>query len=385
MKKPHVIIIKKKRKSHGHGHHGGSWKIAYADFMTAMMAFFLVMWLLSTTTTTDRMQIAEYFRMPLKVALAKGDKSSLSSSVIPGGGDDFMKQDGEQFKKPQQLDDSDKRHRKEMNALRRLRERLDQLIKNDPRLKQLAPNLRITLLDDGLRILIIDSQRRPMFQLGSAKVEPYMRDILRALAPILNDIPNRLSISGHTDDLPFASGLAGYSNWELSTDRANASRRELIQGGLGPEKVLRIVGMADTMNLKNTQGDIAENRRITLLILTHDKEESILKENVDGDEVTIDGSTQSLQKSLSPEAATAQDAAAKTQPPAPVSVKAPAPAAQEKTAEPVKPSAETPKLSPAAPTPAGEPKAPDVSAPSEKQNAGAPAKQTNAAPPSRQD
>lgn len=330
MKKPHeVIVVRKKRKHHGHGHHGGSWKIAYADFMTAMMAFFLVMWLLSTSTPASREQVAEYFRTPLRTALSKGNKSSLSSSVIPGGGEDVIKKEGEQLKQPK----SDSEHRRDMEALRRLRERLDQLIKNDPRLKQLAPNLKITLLDDGLRILIIDSQKRPMFRLGSAQVESYMSNILRTLAPILNDIPNRLSISGHTDDLPYANGNRGYSNWELSTDRANASRRELILGGLAPDKVLRIVGMADTMNLKGTSGDIAENRRITLLVLTHDKELSILKENVDGEEISIDGTTQSLQTQLpskmKPEPAKAPQAQAAA------AAAASPPAAEKKQAAPV--------------------------------------------------
>jgi chemotaxis protein MotB len=273
-KKDSSVIIVKKKKSHGHGHHGGSWKIAYADFMTAMMAFFLVMWLLSNSTPEERHQIAEYFQMPLKTAMSNGDRFSLSDSTIPGGGDDTMKVQGEVQKRR-----ADSSRQRDMQSLNRVRERLDQLIKNDPRLKELQPNLKIKLLNDGLRIQIIDSQQRPMFRSGNKEVEPYMRDILRAIAPVMNDIPNNISLSGHTDDAPYASGERSYSNWELSADRANASRRELVAGGLQANKILRVVGMADAMNLKNVPGDDPSNRRISILILTKEKAHEILNED----------------------------------------------------------------------------------------------------------
>jgi chemotaxis protein MotB len=273
-KKDSSVIIVKKKKSHGHGHHGGSWKIAYADFMTAMMAFFLVMWLLSNSTPEERHQIAEYFQMPLKTAMSNGDRFSLSDSTIPGGGDDMMKVQGEVQKRR-----ADSSRQRDMQSLNRVRERLDQLIKNDPRLKELQPNLKIKLLNDGLRIQIIDSQQRPMFRSGNKEVEPYMRDILHAIAPVLNDIPNSISLSGHTDDAPYANGERSYSNWELSADRANASRRELVAGGLQANKILRVVGMADAMNLKNVPGDDPSNRRISILILTKEKAHEILNED----------------------------------------------------------------------------------------------------------
>ena len=227
MKQNHPVVLVRKRKSHHASHHGGSWKIAYADFMTAMMAFFLVMWLLAIASPQELTQIAEYFRTPLKVALTSGDKSSSESSPIPGGGDDPTQQDGLVKK---QIDTLEKRD--EELRLNKLREKLDELIESDPRLKALRPHLLINMMDEGLRIQIIDSQNRPMFKTGSAQVESYMRDILRAIAPILNDLPNKSSLSGHTDDIPYATGERGYSNWELSADRANASRRELIAGGL---------------------------------------------------------------------------------------------------------------------------------------------------------
>ncbi|CSN83810.1 Chemotaxis protein MotB [Shigella sonnei] len=250
----HPIIVVKRRKAKSHGAAHGSWKIAYADFMTAMMAFFLVMWLISISSPKELIQIAEYFRTPLATAVTGGDRIS---------------------------NIEDLKKRMEQSRLRKLRGDLDQLIESDPKLRALRPHLKIDLVQEGLRIQIIDSQNRPMFRTGSADVEPYMRDILRVIAPVLNGIPNRISLSGHTDDFPYASGEKGYSNWELSADRANASRRELMVGGLDSGKVLRVVGMAATMRLSDRGPDDAVNRRISLLVLNKQAEQAILHENAE--------------------------------------------------------------------------------------------------------
>lgn len=290
---PIILVKRKKHKRHEGGH--GSWKIAYADFMTAMMAFFMVMWLLSISNPQELVQIADYFKTPLKVALTGGSKSSESISVIPGGGEDPTQKSGEVRK----VVDMDVQKRKlDEIRLNRLRERLDQLIEADPRLRALRPHLIINMVEEGLRIQIIDSENRPMFKTGSAEVEPYMRDILRAIAPILNDIPNKISLAGHTDDFQYANGDRGYSNWELSADRANASRRELVIGGLDSGKMLRVVGMADTMRLKNRGADDAVNRRISLLVLNHDTEMQIEKENSESDAMQINDSAASNLKEI---------------------------------------------------------------------------------------
>ena len=293
---PIVVVKRRKHKGHGGGSHG-SWKIAYADFMTAMMAFFLVMWLISISSPKELIQIAEYFRTPLATAITGGQRIANSDSPIPGGGDDVTQQQGEVQKQPN-IDEL--KRRMEQSRLMKIRGELDQLIEADPKLRALRQHLKIDLVQEGLRIQIIDSQNRPMFKTGRAEVEPYMRDILRAIAPVLNEIPNRISLSGHTDDFQYAGGERGYSNWELSAERANASRRELVTGGLDDGKVLRVVGMASTMSLSDRGGDEAVNRRISILVLNKQTEEAILHENAESQNAPL---SELQQPAASPQAA----------------------------------------------------------------------------------
>ncbi len=339
MKNQPIVVVRKRRAPRRHAEHGGAWKIAYADFMTAMMAFFLVMWLLSIASPQELATIAEYFRTPLNVAVTGGERSSSDFSPIPGGGDDPTRQQGDVHKSINALMD-----KLEKNRLNRLRERLDQLIESDPRLKVLRPQLLINLVESGLRIQILDSQNRPMFETGSDRVQPYMRDVLRAIAPVLNDIPNKISISGHTDAIPYASGERGYSNWELSADRANASRRELISGGLGEGKILRVVGMSATMSLAPQKPDAAINRRISLLVLNKQTEITIEHENAESQGVEINDS-----KALTQQPAL-KAAAEPTAPPLPANaaapVTAPAPAAPPSVAPGSAPAAAPSSIAP---------------------------------------
>ncbi|GAB3460210.1 flagellar motor protein MotB [Azotobacter salinestris] len=282
-----VIIIRRKKKG-GHGHHGGAWKIAFADFMTALMALFLVLWTLASASDEHRIAVAEYFRTPLLVAMAGGDRDGASQSVIPGGGPDPTFAEGERaridLRQEQRRIDELERKR-----LRELEERLEAAINIDPLLKDLRDQILVDLTPEGLRIQLVDTEQRPMFEIGSAKVAPYMRTLLRTLAPMLNELPNRIQITGHTDSLPYAGGEAGYSNWELSADRANASRRELIGGGLAPEKLLRTSGMSDRIPFEGAAPNDAANRRIAVIVLDSRFADSILDQREYGPLSSGDG------------------------------------------------------------------------------------------------
>ena len=280
-KKLQPIIIKRVKKGH-HGHHGGAWKIAYADFMTAMMAFFLLMWLLGSTSKGDLQGIAAYFNSPLKVAMNGGDGSGNSSSIIPGGGTDLSKIHG-QVKRAEAESESqrrnetrEKRAQQDAQRIKALRAKIDAVISSNATLNEYKSQIRLDVTPDGLQIQIVDEQNRPMFDIGSAIVKPYMRDILREVGAALGGVENRISLAGHTDAAPYGMGEKGYSNWELSTDRANASRRELVAAGMPNDKLARVVGLAASDLLYPNDPRAAQNRRITITVLTHEAEERLL-------------------------------------------------------------------------------------------------------------
>ena len=279
------IIVKRVRKSGG-GHHGGAWKIAYADFVTAMMAFFLLMWLLGSTTRGDLNGIAEYFKTPLLVAMRGGSGSGDSSSVIQGGGKDLTRKDG-QVKKADVIAPKKtynikaaqaELERAEAAQLKALKQRIEAVIENNPTLKQYKKQMLLDITSEGLRIQIVDEQNRPMFALSKAELQPYTREILREIGNTLNGVPNRISLSGHTDALPYSSGERGYSNWELSADRANASRRELIAGGMSEAKVLRVVGLSSALLFDKADPLNPINRRISIIVMNKKAEESAASE-----------------------------------------------------------------------------------------------------------
>jgi chemotaxis protein MotB len=291
-KKLQPIIIKKIKKG-GHAVHGGAWKIAYADFVTAMMAFFLLMWLLGSTTEGDKKGIADFFNSPLKVSmLGGGTTSGDSSSVVRGGGTDLSRQDGQVKKgdveaahKMMQLKalKADQR-RAEIARLEALRRRVETAIEASAKLSALKSQIRLDMTRDGLRIQIVDEQNRPMFDSGSAVVKPYMRELLREIGGVLAEVPNRLTLEGHTDAQPFGSGIAGYSNWELSADRANASRRELGFGGLPEDRVLLVQGLASSVLFDANDPMNPVNRRISIIVMNRDAEDRLLRLKTEDDQ-----------------------------------------------------------------------------------------------------
>ncbi|WP_408116045.1 flagellar motor protein MotB [Caballeronia grimmiae] len=289
--KDRPIFIKRVVGKGAKGHHGGAWKLAYADFMTAMMAFFLLMWLLSSTSPVQRRGIAEYFNMPLKAAMVGGKTVGMDSSIITGGGRDISSPDPgttrmTDARTPRnEVDEEALRQatteleRREQVRLHDLQVKLMAAIEANPTLQQFKQQIRIESTQQGLRIEIVDTQKRPMFALSSDSVQPYMRDILREIGRTLNDVPNRIVVQGHTDAVKYAGGEKGYSNWELSADRANASRRELIAGGMDEAKVLRVLGLASTQNLNKENPLDPENRRISVIVLNQRSEAAMLRED----------------------------------------------------------------------------------------------------------
>jgi chemotaxis protein MotB len=278
-------IIVKRIKKHGGGHHGGAWKIAYADFVTAMMAFFLLMWLLGSTSKGDLKGISDYFKTPLKVAMQGGSGSGDSSSVIPGGGKDLTRKDGQvsasdvpSVKKTFNLTAARAAvEAEDAQRLKSLKEKIEAKIDTNPLLIKYKNQLLLDITTEGLRIQIVDEQNRPMFALAKADLQPYTKEILHEIGFVLNDVPNRIGLSGHTDSTPYMSET-GYSNWELSADRANSSRRELIVGGMADAKVLRVVGLASAANLDKADPFNPINRRISILVMNKRTEESVIRD-----------------------------------------------------------------------------------------------------------
>jgi chemotaxis protein MotB len=277
------LIIKRIKKVTGGGHHGGAWKIAYADFVTAMMAFFLLMWLIGSTAEGDRKGIAEYFQTPLRVALAGGSGSGDASSILKGGGEDLSRSAGQ----VQRSDQPVKRQtinlqaaraelkRQETEKLKGLKKRFEDAVQQDKKMAQFKNQIRLEITAEGLQVTVVDEQNRPMFDQGRAALKDYTVDIMHSIGGLLNDVDNYISLAGHTDAAQYALGERGYSNWELSTDRANASRRELVAGGMKDSKVLRVVGLSSSLPLDAANPMNPMNRRISLVVLNEKTERAI--------------------------------------------------------------------------------------------------------------
>ncbi|HEU4852791.1 MAG TPA: flagellar motor protein MotB, partial [Telluria sp.] len=234
----------------------------------------------------DLSGISEYFKTPLKVAMQGGSGSGDSSSVIQGGGTDLSRKDG-QVKKGETLPERktyDLRaakmqlERAERLRLDQLKTRIEQTIEANPQLRKFKNQLLLDITSEGLRIQIVDEKKRPMFALASARLQDYTRDILIAIGSVLNDVPNKISISGHTDLTPYPTN-AGYTNWELSSDRANASRRELVAAGMDENKLMRVVGLASAVNLDDKDPFNPINRRISIIVMNKKTEEAVARES----------------------------------------------------------------------------------------------------------
>jgi len=276
-----IIIIKK--KGHGHGHHGGGWKVALADFMTAMMAFFMLMWLLGSTSKEQQKAISGYFNNPgSEYAIGEGGANpGLISAEQPqveshsnepqtdSKSDHDNSQENTQTQTAEQISEAKLKkelERIEKEQLEQLQTQLKEEINQDAVFQQIKDQILIDFTALGLRIQIVDKDQRPGFDVGSARMKPYIEEVLRALAPLLDKVQNKISVTGHTDSTNYGSG-ATYSNWELSADRANSARRALVQGGFPEEKVATVQGMSSSAPLIPDKPDAPINRRIAIIVL----------------------------------------------------------------------------------------------------------------------
>jgi len=306
------IIVKRVKKVAG-GHHGGAWKIAFADFATAMMAFFLVMWLMTVATPEQKKLISGYFQDPV------GFSESASPYVIDLGGtptpapDRTLNPEPQDEKSPAEdaQADVDKLQAEsiaeevERERLELLLQELQNKVEENPQLQNFKDQILFEITQDGLRIQIMDAENRPMFASGSARLQPYFEDILLAMTDTIAAVPNKISVSGHTDAAPFV-GRGGYGNWELSSDRANAARRVLIAGGYDDEQVARVVGYASSALFDREKPLNPVNRRIDIVVLTKKAQRAIEGGQSDAAEPPADAGSPPAVPAIAPPATPAE-------------------------------------------------------------------------------
>lgn len=266
-----VVIINRKKKG-GYGHHGGSWKVAFADFMTAMMAFFLLMWVLEITTQEQQKAIAGYFNDPgSRYVIGPGGANpaviDMNPAPSPNPSPDDAPVQVDPVLTPSLAAAEEAVRLQEQQQLEELREQLlEEIARLDSVLNLLKDQILIDFTALGLRIQIVDSEGRPMFDVGSTRLKSYSADVLQVLGGILNKVPNKISITGHTDSMPYSAG-ATYGNWELSSDRANSARRALQSGDYPEEKVATVQGMGAVAPLRADDPAAPINRRIAIIVL----------------------------------------------------------------------------------------------------------------------
>jgi chemotaxis protein MotB len=268
-----IIIIKRIRRAED-SHHGGAWKVAYADFVTAMMAFFLLLWLLSITTIEEKKQIAAYFSAfdPRPSKNMSGAGGVLAGTAIAPKGSRTMTHesttredttDDEEFKRQREYQNED---RQDAETFKGVEDSIRKAIETAPGMKELSQNLLIDMTPEGLRIQLLDQVGKPMFPLGSPAPLPQTAKLLGIIAGVIKDLPNKISIVGRTDSILYGKDAA-YTNWELSADRANASRRTLLDAGYSINKIENVQGRADREPLDPATPDSPRNRRISITLL----------------------------------------------------------------------------------------------------------------------
>ena len=288
------IIIKKIKKGGG-GHHGGAWKVAYADFVTAMMAFFLLLWLLNVTTSEQQMGVADYFDPNPRISDGKSGAGGLmggttvspvgamtstqtplmqlktdnatNPALRPGQNPGQSQQKGQGDAGKQKLDQAKQKKKiAEQNRFDKAKKKLEEAVKKNPALKKVAKNIRVDSTPEGLRIQVLDQEGEPMFATGSAQMFEKTRILMVEIAKTIGDTENQISVRGHTDGVPYGPG-ATYTNWELSADRANSTRRVLLNAGIPEERLNSVQGLADTDHLVPDNPADASNRRISIILL----------------------------------------------------------------------------------------------------------------------
>jgi chemotaxis protein MotB len=266
-------IIIKRKKVVAAGHHGGSWKVAFADFATAMMAFFLVLWLTATASPEQKLAVEGYFKDP--VGYTEGGSKN---PVDLGGSASVVKESSEDIADSNiQIDDQvveEMAQTLEQQKMEQLFQDLKDRIEENKTLQDFKDQLLIDITSEGLRIQIVDRSQRPMFDSGRAELKYYSQDILFELAKTLSTVNNKLSITGHTDSTPFG-GRPGYTNWELSADRANTARRALVAGGVAGGQIGRVVGLSDSVLFNKDDPQAPVNRRISIIVMNKKASDNI--------------------------------------------------------------------------------------------------------------
>jgi len=261
-------IIVKRITRKAAGHHGGSWKIAFADFAVAMMAFFLVMWLLTTATPEQLKMVSGYFNDPVGFSEG-GSPFAIDLGGSPTVAPDRTLNDAAEETVPVPLNSEQIKtlaEQAEQEELDLVLQELQNKIDTEPVLQRFKDQILLEITQDGLRIQIVDAENRPMFASGSPQLQPYFEEILLALSDVISKVPKKISIGGHTDAQPF-SVKREYGNWELSTERANAARRTLLVAGYPETQVARVVGYADSALFDRTDSFNPINRRIDIVVL----------------------------------------------------------------------------------------------------------------------